>query len=318
MASEVSKILIFGGTGYFGSYIVKASILMGHPTYIYARPITPKTSPSKIDLHKEFQAMGVTIVQGELSEQEKLVSVLQQVDVVISALAFPQILDQFQIIDAINTAGNIKRFLPSEFGCEEDRVTVLPPFQTLLDKKKKIRRAIEAAGIPYTFVSASGFGAYFVNYLLHPEEQGDDITVYGSGEAKAVLNYEEDIAAYTVKVADDPTACNRMVIIRPPKNIISQLELISLWEKKTGRNFNRVHVPEEELVKLSQTLPCPDNVPVSIIHSLFVKGDFMSFELEEDDIEASSLYPYIKYTTIDELLDIFLSNPPKPARATFE
>ena len=63
MKNEKSKILVFGGTGYIGSYMVKASIFLGHPTYVYARPITPQTTPSKIDLHKYLQSMGVTIVQ---------------------------------------------------------------------------------------------------------------------------------------------------------------------------------------------------------------------------------------------------------------
>ena len=158
-------------------------------------------------------------------------------------------------------------------------MTPLPPFEAFLDKKRKIRRATEAAGIPHTFVSANCFGAYFVNYLLHPHEKTRDIAVYGSGEAKstkafisskfiiviqyciniyllcftAVMNYEEDIAMYTIRLADDPKTCNRVVIYRPQKNIVSQLELISLWEKKTGKTFNRVHVPEEEIVELSES-----------------------------------------------------------------
>ena len=60
---EKSKILIFGGTGYIGKFMVKASIFLGYPTYVYARPITPQTTPSKMDLHKDFQSVGVTIVQ---------------------------------------------------------------------------------------------------------------------------------------------------------------------------------------------------------------------------------------------------------------
>jgi hypothetical protein len=79
-----------------------------------------------------------------------------------------------------------QRFLPSDFGVEEDRITPLPPFEAFLEKKRKIRRIIEAAGIPYTFVSANCFGSYFLNYLLHPHQKGDDIAVYGSGEAKGM------------------------------------------------------------------------------------------------------------------------------------
>ncbi|XP_062165465.1 eugenol synthase 1-like [Alnus glutinosa] len=317
MENEKSKILIFGGTGYIGNYLAKASCLLGHPTYVYARPLTPKTTPSKLELHKELHSMGATFVLGELEEHEKIVSALREVDIVISALAYPQVLDQLKIIDAIKVAGNIKRFLPSDFGVEEDRITPLPPFEAFLDKKRKIRRVVEAAGIPYTFVSANCFGSYFLNYLLHSHEKGDDIAVYGSGEAKVVLNYEEDIATYTIKVANDPRTCNRVVIYRPLKNILSQLELISLWEKKNGRSFNRIHVPEEEIVKLSETLPPPKDIPMSILHSIFIKGQTV-FELREDDMEASRLYPDFKYTTIDQLLDIFLVNPPKFAAAAFE
>ena len=69
---------------------------------------------------------------------------------------------------------------------EEDRIKPLPPFQAFLDKKRKIRREIEASGIPYTYVSANCFGAYFVNFLLHPYENKKDIMVYGTGETKGM------------------------------------------------------------------------------------------------------------------------------------
>ncbi|POO00181.1 Hopanoid-associated sugar epimerase [Trema orientale] len=318
MESEASRILVIGGTGYIGKYIVKASVLLGHPTYIYSRKLTPQTYSSKRDLLYQFQSMGVTIVHGEIEEQEKLVGLLRQVDVVICTLAYPQVLEQLKIIDAIKIAGNIMRFFPSDFGCEEDRVNPLKPFQEFLDKKRRVRRATEAAGIPYTFVSANCFGSYFVNYLLRPHETRDDVFVYGTGQVKAVFNYEEDIAIYTIKAATDPRTCNRIITYRPQANIVSQLELISIWEKKTGRSFNRVYVLEEELIKLSEILPDPENIPVSIIHSLFVKGELMSFELGEDDLEASELYPDFKYTSIDQLLDIFLVDPPQPATAAFE
>ncbi|XP_068338983.1 isoeugenol synthase 1-like [Pyrus communis] len=108
MACEKSKILIFGATVYLGKYMVKASVSLGHPTYGYARPIKPNTDPSKLELHKEYEAMGLTIFQGELDENEKLVAVLRQVDVVVSTLLVPQHLQQLKIINAIKDAGNIK------------------------------------------------------------------------------------------------------------------------------------------------------------------------------------------------------------------
>lgn len=64
-------------------------------------------------------------------------------------------------------------------------------------------------------------------------------------------------------------------------------------------------------------LPDPENIPVAILHSIFVKGVTMNFDLGEDDIEASTLYPDLQFTTIDQLLEIFLHNPPKPSSAAF-
>ncbi|XP_061351796.1 eugenol synthase 1-like isoform X2 [Gastrolobium bilobum] len=316
MESKKNRILVFGGTGYIGRYMVKASISLGYPTLVYTRPLNSQTPPSKTQLCEEFNSMGVTLIQGEL-EHDQIVRAIKQVDIVICTLAYPQVLEQLKIIDAIKVAGNIKRFLPSDFGVEEDRIKPLPPFQAFLDKKRKIRREIEANGIPFTFVSASCFGAYFANYLLRPYAKVKDIAVYGNGETKAVLNYEEDVAMYTIKVANDPRTCNRIVVYRPSKNIMTQNELISLWEHKTGQNFHKTFVSEEELVKLSQTLSPPENIPVSILHSIFVKGDLMNFELGEYDLEASQLYPDYNYKSVDQLLDIFLVDPPAPASAAF-
>lgn len=63
MACEKSKILIIGATGYLGKYMVNASISMGHSTFAFVRPLKPNAHPSKLQLHQEFQSMGVTIFQ---------------------------------------------------------------------------------------------------------------------------------------------------------------------------------------------------------------------------------------------------------------
>ncbi|XP_047962417.1 eugenol synthase 1-like isoform X2 [Salvia hispanica] len=310
-----NKILIVGGSGYVGGYIVRASLKLGHPTYVFSRP-----NSSKTNLLNHFQSLGAIIVKGMLDEHEKLVSVIKEVDVVISAVACPQILDQLKILEAIKVAGNIKRFLPSGYGVDEDKeISVLPPFESVLEKKRTIRRAIEEAKIPYTYVCVNCCGAYFINYLLHPyHPDNEEITVYGDGKAKFVMTYEDDIGLCTIKAANDPRACNRTLIYKPPTNILTQTELISMWEKKSGRNFKKIHIHEEEVEALSQKLPDPENIPVAILHGIFIKGTTTSHDFAENDVEASVLYPDMKFTTIDELLDIFVEgDAPKPASAAF-
>jgi len=43
----------------------------------------------------------------------------------------------------------------------------------------------------------------------------------------------------------------------------------------------------------------------------------MTFDLKEDDLEASALYPDYEYTSIDSFLDICLVNPPRVKLSTF-
>ncbi|KAH9289686.1 hypothetical protein KI387_033803, partial [Taxus chinensis] len=225
---------------------------------------------------------------GSLVDHNSLVNAFKQVDIVISAVAIPQHMDQLKIIKAIKEAGNITRFLPSEFGNEVDRIRSLPPFQRINDVRKTIRRATEEAGIPYTFVSANSYAAYFVDYFLHPRQkpQPEEVIIYGDGLTKAVMNLEGDIAKLTIMVANDPRTLNRLVIYKPPMNLISQDEIVSLWEKKTRKNIKRVYLPEDEMIKLSETLPNPENIPVSILHSIFVKGDQTNYEIGDEDLEA--------------------------------
>jgi hypothetical protein len=46
-------------------------------------------------------------MQGEL-EHDQIVAVIKQVDIVICTFAYPQVMGQLKIIDAIKVAGNIK------------------------------------------------------------------------------------------------------------------------------------------------------------------------------------------------------------------
>ncbi|XP_048491656.1 isoeugenol synthase 1-like [Beta vulgaris subsp. vulgaris] len=315
------KILIFGATGYLGRYMVQASLTLGHPTYAYTRPLNQSGGigrDAKFETLQDFKARGVSIVEGELDDREKLVGILRQVDIVISALPVPQYLDQLKIINVVKEESHIERFIPSEFGNEADRSTALPPFQAILDKKKKIRRAIEAAGIPYTYVSANSLAKYFIHYFLFQGENCDkEVTIYGSGETKAVWNYEEDIAMYTIRAAIDSRTLNKTLICRPLRNIASQLDIITSWEKKAGKTLNKIHILEENVIRLIETLLLEMSIPMAILHSIFIRGDQLCFELKQDDLEASTLYADYRYTSIDELLDITLVNPPEVKIASF-
>ncbi|KAJ0939413.1 Isoflavone reductase-like protein [Helianthus annuus] len=309
MAAEKSKILIIGGTGYIGKFVVEASAKSDHPTFALVRESTV-ADPVKGPLVESFKNSGVTLVHGDLNDHESLVKAIKQVDVVISTVGNMQIGDQTKIIAAIKEAGNVKRFFPSEFGTDVDHQNALEPASSAFAGKKQIRRAIEAEGIPFTYVACNCFAGYFLPTLVQPGATSpprDKVTILGDGNPKVVFNEEHDIGTYTIKAVDDPRTLNKILYIKPPKNTCSFNELVSLWEKKIGKSLEKTYVPGEQVVKLIQESPFPNNLFLALNHSIFVNGDLTNFKIEPSfGVEASELYPDVKYTTVEEYLDRFV------------
>ncbi|KAK6938836.1 NmrA-like domain [Dillenia turbinata] len=307
--AEESKILIIGGTGYIGKFVVEASLQEGHPTYILVRKST-ESDPVKGKLIEGFKNSGAIVLYGDLLDGESLVSAIKQVDVVISTLGSFQIADQVKLIAAIKEAGNVKRFLPSEFGTDVDRNNAVEPAKSAFAVKAQIRRAIEAEGIPYTYVVCNCFAGYFLPTLAQAGATApprDKVTIIGDGNPKGVFNNEKDIGTYTIKAVDDPRTLNKVLYIKPPKNTMSFNELVAIWENKIGKTLEKTYVPEEQVLKQIQEAPLPLNVILAINHSVFVNGDHTNFEIEPSfGVEASELYPDVKYTTVDEYLQQFV------------
>ncbi|XP_073305968.1 isoflavone reductase-like protein [Primulina huaijiensis] len=307
--AERSKILIIGGTGYIGKFVLEASAKSSHPTFALFRESTI-SDPVKGKVVEGFKKAGVTVLIGDLYDHESLVKAIKQVDVVISTVGNFQLADQVKIIAAIKEAGNVKRFLPSEFGNDVDRARAVEPAKSAFETKVQIRRAIEAEGIPYTYVSSNYFAGYSLPTLSQPGATSpprDKVIILGDGNAKAVFNYEHDIGTYTIKAVDDPRTLNKILFIKPPKNIYSFNDLVSLWEKKIGKTLEKVYVPEEQVLKQIAEAPTPLNVILSINHSIFVKGDQTYFEIEPSfGVDSSELYPEVEYKTVEEYLDQFV------------
>ncbi|KAK2665342.1 hypothetical protein Ddye_003916 [Dipteronia dyeriana] len=187
MASK-SKILIIGGTGYIGKFIVEASAKAGNPTFVLVREST-LSSASRAKVVQNFKNLGVNFIIGDLYNHESLVQAMKQVEVVISTIARHQLADQDKIISAIKEAGNIKRFFPSEFGTDVDRGHAVEPAKAAFARKAKIRRAVEAEGIPYTYVSSNLFAGI---YLANLSQVGataaapptDKVIILGDGNPK--------------------------------------------------------------------------------------------------------------------------------------
>nr|AKB11752.1 eugenol synthase 2 [Gymnadenia odoratissima] len=322
MTESASKVLVIGATGYIGKYLVEASVKLGHPTFALVRsPVIAAGHPGthhadeegRNNLIQSFHNAGVHVLFGDVNDREVLVGAMRKVDVVYSALGhhpYNLLEQQTLIIAAIKQAGNIKRFFPSEFGFDVERNQFLEPLKSVLAEKIKIREAVRKEGIPFTFVS-SNFGAtYFLSRLGQVEADGipaATVSIIGDGNPKAIHVDERDIATYSIKAADDERTLNKILYIRPPANIYSANELVSLWETKTNKTLERIYVSEEEVLKKINESPGPLPFFYAVAYAGFIKGQTTNFDIDPSiGVEASILYPDVEYTTVEKYMDRFL------------
>jgi len=73
------QILILGGTGPSGILLIREALAASHSVVVYAR--SPQKLPDDLSSHQS-----VTIIKGELTEEEKLSSAIIGVDAILSAL----------------------------------------------------------------------------------------------------------------------------------------------------------------------------------------------------------------------------------------
>lgn len=307
-----SKVLVVGGTGYIGRRIVKASLEQGHETYVLQRPdIGLETE--KVQMLLSFKKLGAHLVEGSFSNHQSLVDAVKLVDVVICTMSgvhfrSHNLMLQLKLIEAIKDAGNVKRFLPSEFGMDPALMGhALEPGRVTFDEKMTIRKTIDDANIPFTYISANCFAAYFAGNLsqmgtLFPPR--DKVVLYGDGNVKVVYMDEDDVATYTIKTIDDPRTLNKTIYLRPPENILTQRELIEKWEKLIGKQLEKSTISEQDFLSSMKGLDLASQVGVGHFYHIFYEGCLANFEIGDGE-EASKLYPEVQYTRMDEFLKLY-------------
>ncbi|KAH9656737.1 Phenylcoumaran benzylic ether reductase 1 [Citrus sinensis] len=203
-----------------------------------------------------------------------------------------QLLDHFKNLGVNFVIGDVLNHESLVKAIKQVDVVISTVGHTLIADQVKIIAAIKEAG------------------NVKPEATApprDKVVILGDGNPKAVYNKEDDVATFTIKAVDDPRTLNKNLYIQPPGNIYSFNDLVSMWERKIGKTLEREYVSEEQLLKNIQEAAPPLGRLLSIYHSAFVEGVQTDFKIEPSfGVEASQLYPDVKYTTVDEYLNQFV------------
>jgi nucleoside-diphosphate-sugar epimerase len=119
MATPPPKnILLIGGTGLIGRYILESLILSKASFGRIAIFTSTSTSESKITEINTIRNRGIEVITGDIKSSDDIQRAYEGIDTVVSALGRAVIDAQIKLLEIAEATPNIHWFYPSEFGTD--------------------------------------------------------------------------------------------------------------------------------------------------------------------------------------------------------
>ncbi|KAK3071389.1 hypothetical protein LTR53_008700 [Teratosphaeriaceae sp. CCFEE 6253] len=170
---SVNRVVVVGATGAVGEPVVKALLEAGFEVTAFTRASSKNTFPP-----------GVKVAAVDYEDVESLTKELQGQDALVSTIGFGGASYQKNLLDASIAAG-VKRFLPSEFGCdlENEKAAALPIFAPKVEVESYAKEKVKDTSTSYTSVYTNAFLDWgLVNHGLLLDLPGKKIQLIDGGE----------------------------------------------------------------------------------------------------------------------------------------
>jgi len=303
-----SRILIVGATGRLGRQFTRVLSTDLHEVRALIR--AEPSSAERDEVLEQLEASGVQLVEGSLEDEQSLERACEGVTEIVSCVDHrpDHLLQQAALARAAGKAGSVRRLIPSQFGIDsrlygEARVDHG-------DAKRAVQKELANSGIPITYIHTNGLAAEWVGSLgqlgLREPPQGQ-VEVYGEGDVRFSTVAVEDVARFGARALFDPAAAGRHLLIAPPDNLLTQVELIEAWEKKSGTSLERQTISREALdERIARLAADPASRPAlamaQLVRAAWLDGLGDGRRLP-DVLDAVEAYPDIEYVRAIDYLD---------------
>jgi len=287
-------ILVVGATGHLGGEICRRLAAQGKSVGAMVRSTS---DPTKLDALK---ALGVTLIQGDLTDRGSLDAACQGIATVISTASTsysvkPDVLGvdhagQLSLVDAAKAAGVSHLVYVSFSGS----FTTDSP---LINAKRAVEQRLKQSGMPYTIVRSS----FFMEAMFSPTAGFDypnaKVMIYGAGVNKISWISIPDVAQFVVESVDNLAARNATLEIGGPE-ALSPLEVVKIFEATVGRTFEVQHLPEEviQMQKKQATDPLQQGFAGMMLE--YAKGSVVDMKetLQAFPVKLTSVKDYARRT----------------------
>lgn len=278
--------LVVGSTGLLGSEVCRLLSAEGKPVRALVRPAS---DPGKV---RQLEGIKVDIARGDLKDRPSLDAACRGAKTVISTASSTasrqdgdsiQTVDldgQLNLIDAAKAA-EVEHFVLISF----PPVDVEFPLQTA---KRKVEDHLKTSGLTYTILQPTFFIEVWLSPALGFDVANATAQIYGAGENKGSWISYRDVAKFAVASIDNPKVQNSVIKLGGPE-ALSPLEVVSIFEKVTGRKFHVQHVPEEALKAQLSSAVDPLDKSFAGLMLYYSLGDSIDMQETLQKLPVSSL-----------------------------
>ncbi|KAF2714067.1 NAD(P)-binding protein [Pleomassaria siparia CBS 279.74] len=264
-------ILLFGGTGLIGRYIL-ASLVSANPPFekiaIFTSPDTAENKSADIAKLKE---KGVQVVIGHVNSEEDVKKAFEGYDTVISALGRNVILLQNSLLTLAESSPTIHTFYPSEYGTDIEYAPSSAhekPHQLKLQVRKHIKENIRKLNV--TYLVTGPYSDLFIQELDGDmaaagsfDVKANKATLVGDGEGKVSFTTMHDVGQLLVaslrtpfphsssssSSPSSPSSSSSPRILKVNSFTTTPTAILSEFEKQTGTKWDVSYTPLDELKK---------------------------------------------------------------------
>lgn len=242
---ENSKtILVAGSTGFLGTEVCRQLAAQQKTVKALVRK---SSDPARV---QALSQLGVKRVVADLREPGSVAAALEGVDVVISTASSTLSQQPGDSIESVDRQGQLNLVAAAKDAGVQHFVFVSFPQSAesfpLQDAKREVEKSIRESGMSYTILRPTVFMEVWLGPHLGFDAAGGKATIYGSGKNRISWISLQDVASFAVAAVDQPVAKNRTIDLGGPE-ALSPLEVVRLFEQRSGRSFELQFVPEEAL-----------------------------------------------------------------------
>lgn len=274
--SGKSTVLVVGATGFLGMEICRQLVKMNKTVKALVRLTS---DPEKV---KSLKQMGIETISGDLKDPDSLGKACKGVTSVISSASSTFSRQVGDSIESVDNNGQLNLIqAASDAGVEQFIYISFLPMQQefpLQTAKRIVEKNLKESKMHYTILQPGFFMEVWLSPAVGFNFPESKATIYGAGKNKLSWISLKDVAAFAAASLDNRAAVDAVFQLGGPI-ALSPLEVVEIFQKKSGSTFAIEYVPEEML--LSQKKSATDSLSESFAALMLAYADGNQVNMKE-------------------------------------